>query len=474
MSKPASHRARLVAFVLAALPALLRADPVLSPLFADNAVLQRDVAVPVWGTAARGEKITVAFAGQTRSTVAGAGGDWEVSLAPLPARTGGTLVVTGRSTLTRTNLIVGDVWLCAGQSNMGLRVSEAAQAAAEIAAASEPDIRQLCVPQNPAPEPQPDTAIHAGWQPASPQTAGDFSAVGFFFAREIHASLGVPVGLIHSSAGGTPIHSWLSLAALETLPGFRRAFGHFNARPGSPAVAAFLPARLYNGMIHPLLRYRLKGVLWYQGEGNAGGNPGEYVLQQSRLIESWRADWGGTAFPFYFVQLPNWSNPDDASQKQWAYFREGQAACLKLANTGMAVTLDVGEPGSLHPKNKQAVGHRLALIALAETYRQPVTASGPVMVACVVQNQSLRVRFAHALGLQTRDRQPPAGFEIAGADGNFSPALAEIEGDTVVVTSPQVARPAWLRYAWADNPTVNLCNAAGLPAAPFRLDQPAR
>ena len=466
---------KIMLLLAVAWPAWLRADVTPSPLFTANAVIQRETEVPVWGTAAAGEKITVTFAGQKQSAVADAVGNWEVRLSALPANVRGTLTIQGRNTVAFTNVVTGDVWLCAGQSNMGLKVSEATNASAEIAAANQPDIRQLGVPENPAQEPQPDTSIKSVWQSASPQTVGEFSAAGYFFAREIHATINVPVGIIHSSYGGTPIQSWLSLVVLEEFPGYRQALESYKDKPASPAIAAFFPARLYNGMIHPLVHFRIKGMLWYQGEGNAGNGPSgarEYADLQGRLIESWRQDWGAGDLPFYFVQLPNWNYPADATQKSWAFFREGQSAALKILNTGMAVTLDIGEPGSLHPKNKQAVGHRLALLALADTYRQPVNASGPVMADCTVKKNTIRVHFAHAEGgLISRDGLAPAGFEIAGAEGNFFPASATLERDTVVVSSPEVASPAYVRYAWADNPSVNLCNTNGLPAAPFRTDQ---
>ena len=456
-------------------PAWLRADVTPSPLFTANAVIQRETEVPIWGTAAAGEKVTVTFAGQDQSAVADPAGNWEVWLVPMPANIRGTLVIQGKNTVALTNVVTGDIWLCAGQSNMELKVSKAANAAAEIDAASQPDIRQLCVPENPAPEPQPDTSIKSAWQAASPQTVGDFSAAGYFFAREIHTAMDVPVGIILSSFGGTPIQSWLSLDVLEKFPGYRQALESYKDKPAPPDIAAFFPTRLYNGMIHPLIRFRVKGMLWYQGEGNAGNGASgarEYADLQSRLIESWRKDWGAANLPFYFVQLPNWNYPNDASEKSWAFFREGQSACLKIPNTGMAVTVDIGEAGSLHPKNKQAVGHRLALLALAHSYHRPINASGPVMADCTVEKNTIRVRFAQAEGgLIICNGSAPTGFEIAGAEGKFFPAEAKLERDTVVVSSPGVISPAYVRYAWADNPAVNLFNAAGLPAAPFRTDQ---
>ena len=456
-------------------PLFLHANVLISPLFTANAVLQRETAVPVWGLAAPGEKVTVTFTGQNQETVADPAGRWEVRLTPMPANARGTLTIHGQNTIALTNVVTGDVWLCAGQSNMGLKVADATNGPTEVAAANQPDIRQFHVPENPQPEMETDASLKTAWQPANPQTAGDFSAVGYFFAREIHAALDVPVGLISCSAGGVPIQSWMAMDVLETFPGYRSKLAQLKLKPELQANAAFLPARLYNGMIHPLIRYRIKGALWYQGEGNAGGGARgaqEYTDLQGRLIESWRKDWNFGDFPFYFVQLPNWNYPGDSSQKSWAFFREGQANCLKTPNTGMIITLDIGDPASLHPKNKQPVGHRLALVARAAIYHQPIAASGPVMAGATVEKNIIRVRFDYAEGgLMLLSGASPSGFEIAGADGKFFPATAILNRDAVLVSSPEVPSPTYVRYAWANNPTVNLCNTAGLPAAAFRTDQ---
>ncbi len=466
---------RSVAALIVGVPLFLRANVLVSPLFTANAVLQRETTVPVWGSAAPGEKVTVTFTGQNQETVADSSGRWEVRLTPMPANARGTLTVRGKNTVELTNVVTGDVWLCAGQSNMGLKVSDATNGPTEVAAANQPDIRQFHLPENPKPETETDAGLKTVWQPANPQTAGDFSAVGYFFAREIQAALDVPVGLINCSVGGAPIQSWMAVDVLETFPGYHQVLNQLRLNPNPPVSATLLPARLYNGMIHPLIRYRIKGALWYQGEGNAGsGAHGaqEYTDLQCRLIESWRKDWNLGDFPFYFVQLPNWSYPGDASQKSWAFFREGQANCLKTPNTGMIVTLDIGDSGSLHPKNKQAVGYRLALVARAATYHQPVAASGPVMSGSTVEKNVVRVRFDYAEGgLMVLSGASPSGFEIAGPDGKFFPATAVMNHDAVLVSSPEVPSPAYVRYAWANNPSVNLCNDAGLPAAPFRTDQ---
>jgi len=495
----------------------LYADIKPSPLFTDNAVLQRDSEVPVWGTAPAGESVTVDFAGQTRQTVADDQGRWEVRLAPMPANVKGNLTLRGKNVVVLTNLITGDVWLCSGQSNMEYPVNGVTNAAAEIAAANLPDIRQLKIPVNPSPEPQPDTYIKANWQPASPKTVSDFTAVGYFFAREIHKNLGVPIGIINSTLGGTRIEQWTPLEVLKTATAYPRILERrkgemaswparaktFEAElkawetntaaaraahqpepqkpwsPGPPDAGRNMPAQLYNGMIHPLGHFPIKGVLWYQGESDADANVGVvetagYTDLQSRMIQTWRKDWQLGNFPFYFVQLPNWIAAYDPSKTSWAFFREAQANILKVPNTGMAVTIDIGESGNVHPKNKQEVGRRLALIALAGTYGRPVVASGPVMSGCTVVGNTIRVDFDHAdSGLRIRGDSPLSGFEIAVADGKFIPATAKLEQNAVVVSSPQIPQiqnPTWIRYAWVNDPSVNLFNGDGLPAAPFRTD----
>ena len=490
----------------------LQAKVIPSPLFSDNVVLQREAAVPVWGRADAGETVTVTFVGQTQTAVADSQGKWEVRLTPMPANVTGTLTIRGKNVVTLKNVVTGDVWLCSGQSNMALKVRDVTNAVAEIAAANQPEIRQLLIPCNPSPEPQPDVWIKGVWQPASPKTAGDFTAAGYFFAREIHAWLGVPVGLINSSVGGTPIQSWMALEILKVYPGYAKLLERkkmemaawptrkkqldaelkaweTNAalaqaahkpvpdkpwNPGPPDSGRFMPGQLYNGMIHPLIHYCIKGALWYQGEANAGGGAGgaaDYTDLQSRLIAGWRQDWSLGNLPFYFVQLPNWDNVGDASRNSWAFFREGQAKVLKVPNTGMAVTIDIGDNSNIHPKNKQEAGRRLALVALAGVYGQSGITLGPVYAGSVIEGASIRVRFDFAAGgLLVHGQLPPLGFEIAGSDGKFFSAMARIETDSVVVRAAAVPKPAFVRYAWADNPPVNLFNAAGLPVAPFRTD----
>ena len=505
----------LAAFLLLLVP-VLQARVTLSPLFTDNAVLQRDADTPIWGAADIGEPVTVTFGGQTCATVADGQGRWEVRLTPLPANIRGNLIVRGNNVIVLKNIVTGDVWLCSGQSNMALRVREVTNAPAEITAADLPDIRQFFVPAKPSPDLQPDTYVKSSWQPASPQTAGDFTAAGFFFARELQAAIHVPIGLINSSVGGTPIQSWTPLDTLKVYPGYARMMERKKSEiaawparkmqvdaslkaweiaaaaarvahqpvpdkpwnPGPPDSGRFMPGQLYNGMIHPLIHYRLKGALWYQGEANAGGGPGgaaDYTDILTRMITAWRANWGAGEFPFYLFQLPNYGNPGDATHKSWAFFREGQANVLSVPCTGMAVLIDIGDSGNIHPKNKQEAGRRMALAVLAGVYGRPVTDSGPVLNGSAVEGAVIRLHFDHAdSGLSLRNPASAAGFEIAGADGKFIPADAKVEVDSVVVGSPDIPAPVYVRYAWANDPSVSLFNGAGFPAAPFRTDKFAK
>ncbi len=499
----------IAGFVVSPSPATV----MLAPPFTDHAVLQRNTVVPVWGRSTPGEKITVRFNGQRLKTTAGPDGRWTVQLAPMPANAAGAeLVVAGTSTVTLHDVVVGEVWLVSGQSNMEWPLSLAKDGRAEVAAANQPLIRHLGVGHSPADLPT-DTVETSGWRLAAPDTAGSFSAVGYFFARELVRKLGVPVGIINSSWGGTPIESWLAKSVLEKTsawPAFsaewrkalevfpqktaeypaldaawrkaddeQRATGKLNTLPWPhPPVGpgtAYAPGGLFNGMIRPLAPYALRGVLWYQGESNVG-HEAEYRELFPAMIQSWRGTWlrdkpltgPGREFPFYFVQLPNYAE-GDAGGRKWAALREAQAAALALPNTGMVVTIDVGEPENLHPTNKLPVGERLALVAEANTYGLAVEWSGPLFESAVREGSALRVKFTHATGLALRVT-PPTGFEVAGADKIFHPATARIESKSIAVSTPEVPEPVAVRYAWTNSPAASLYNSAGLPAAPFRSD----
>jgi sialate O-acetylesterase len=482
------------------------AQIMLAPPFTDHAVLQRDVPVPVWGQAALGEKITVSFRGQKESATAGPDGRWSVRLAPVPASAeGADLVVSGTSTVTLHDVVVGEVWLASGQSNIEWPLNFARDGKTAVAAANSPLVRHLKVEKTPSDLPV-ATVKTSGWQTATPETAGNFSAIGYFFAQALAAQLKIPVGIISSSWGGTPIESWLPKSELEKTsawPRFaaewqealkvfpaklseypaldlawrkadeaERATGQKNVLPWPhPPVGpgtAYAPGGLFNGMILPFAPYALRGVIWYQGESNLG-RPGEYRELFPAMVNSWRAAWPQGDFPFFFVQIPNFADGEPNGRK-WAELREAQESALSLPATAMAVTLDVGDPEALHPTDKRPVGERLALIALHQIHDQrAVEWSGPLVQAVQTEGAALRVKFTHADGLTSRTT-PPSGFEVAGADKVFHAATARLEGSTVLVTAPEVSAPVAVRYAWTNSPVVSLYNSAGLPAGPFRTD----
>jgi sialate O-acetylesterase len=500
-------------FVLASLAAGLRADVTPAPLFTDGAVLQRERPVAVWGRADQGEKVTVTFAGQRREATAGADGRWLVRLEPLVvAKEGADLVIAGRNTITVHDVVVGDVWLCSGQSNMEFAVSRAANGAQEAAAANYPLIRHVAVARTVA-ESASDAVKTTGWKPATPAETGKFTAVGYFFARDIHTRTGIPVGLVHSSWGGTPVESWLSAEALagnpafavvaerwrETLaeypaakprhesalaewtaaeaaakaksPAAHTAFLKKNVRPRAPRGPGdpWTPSGLYNGMIAPLVPYGLRGMLWYQGESNAP-RAQEYRALFETLITSWRQQFAQPDLAFFWVNLANYKPVDDKTERTYAFLREAQTAALELPGTGQAIAIDVGDPSDIHPTNKQEVGRRLALLARKRVYGMVADDTGPTFERMTREGAQLRVRFSHVTtGLIAAER-PPGALELAGADRVFHRAIGRIDRDTLLVSAKEVPEPVAVRYAWENAPDANLYNGAGLPAVPFRTD----
>ena len=627
----------------------------LANLFTDNCILQRDRPVPIWGWGKPGERVTVEFAGQKKTTTADAAGKWRVTLDPLPGSHEPRELVAGACRVQ--NVLVGDVWLCSGQSNMGMSVGNSHNAAGEIATANFPRLRLFTVPNKALLEPQADA--DAQWQVCSPATIPDFSGVGYFFGRELLDKLDVPIGLINSSWGGTRVEAWTSRDALLTnttarnevvafekwmqtpegravqerqqisvddmevwtnslgkrdpgntghsqgwaardfndsawpamaIPSGWQTHGHnfsgvfwfrrtvevpaawagkdlvlhlgaadktdttyFNnvqvgaigfetksswntprvyripgklVQPGRNVIATRVysniyqggligPAEtmqlklagasvplagdwryqvehnfgltqpaimspgagnanttyiLYNSMITPLAPAALCGVIWYQGESNAG-QPQLYRDLFPVLINDWRRTFEHARLPFYFVQLANYMAPPPGPvESGWAELREAQTMTLRLPHTGMAVIIDIGDANDIHPKNKQDVGKRLAQHALAKAHGQPVVCNGPLYRTHAVEGNAIRIEFADAVGMKTSDGGPVKGFAIAGADGKFAQAAAQLDGETIVVRSDKVRTPLVVRYAWANNPAVNLYNAAGLPAVPFRTD----
>jgi len=491
--------------VLLALAGALDAAIKLPALISDHMVLQQGVPVRIWGTADPGEAVRVDFQGQSVSTKAAENGKWATWLKPLAAAGPLEMTIAGSNTVVIKDVLVGEVWLGSGQSNMEFLLSNAVNHDEEIARADYPLIHLFRARHAVADQPAGD--VVGTWQVCSPQSAGGFSAVEYFFGRELYQDLHVPMGLIESDWGGTPAQSWTSRPAIESdaalkyvLDEWDRVLAKYPAvkeqydkrleawnqavaaakaegrtppnRPGLPPGPGHqnTPAGLYNGMIAPLTPFAIRGVIWYQGESNATeAHAYRYRRLFRAMIEDWRDRWGQGDFPFLFVQLANYK-----SSQWWPVLRESQTEALGLRDTGMAVTIDIGESKDIHPKNKQDVGRRLALAARHLAYQEPVEYSGPLYRQATPEGSQLRVWFTHADGLQAKGGGALTGFTIAGPDGNFVPADARIEGSTVVVSSQQVSDPVAVRYAWADDPVCNLINQAGLPASPFRSDAAAK
>ncbi len=480
-------------------------------LFSDHMVLQNGMAVPVWGTAAPGEKVSVAVAGQQAAATAGADGRWQAKLSNLKSGGPLELTITGDKTpepLVIKDVLVGEVWVGSGQSNMEFTVSKAKAAFAgllneeqEIAAANFPQIRMFTVKGLKTYEPQTD--VTGQWLVCSPATVPGFSAVGYLFARDLQKELNVPVGIITSAAGASCAEAWISREAMMApklkwmLDSLDASVAYFRQKPQGPAANApirptpinkprpagpvtslrdpvqdqHFPTVLFNGMINPIIPYAIKGAIWYQGESIIGGTPGLnlYGEVQKALITDWRKRWGEGNFPFYIVQLPGQQNISNNPR-----IREEQLAVLSLPNTGVAVTIDIGEAKNVHPHNKEPLGDRLTLLALANAYGRKIESSGPMYSSMKVVKNAIRVSFTHVGGGLVAKGGTLKGFQIAGADQKFVEAEAKLDGDSILVSSPQVASPVAVRYAWTDYPEglgCNLYNAASLPASPFRTDK---
>ena len=495
----------------------------LPKVFGDHMVLQRQQAVPVWGWEDPNVEVTVSFAGQTKSTKADEFGKWMLKLDAMEAnKTGRELRVKGSSTKVFKDVLVGEVWVCSGQSNMEWTVNSSMNAAEERKGGDFPLIRHFKVPHTNKPTPEDD--VNANWQVCTSKTVGGFTAVGFFFGRKIHKELDVPVGLIGSNWGGTRVEPWTPPIGFRSVPELKelsnrvdswsvktesgkKAWTEYLARikhwtqmaeealkeneevqelplaPG-PGKSHQEATKLYNGMISPLIPYGIRGAIWYQGESN--GNEGlSYFHKKSALIKGWRKIWKQGDFPFYYVQLANWrkasTNPQGGDG--WAKLREAQTKCLELNNTGMAVIIDIGEAKDIHPRNKQDVGLRLASWALAKDYGKSIVFSGPVYKSHKVEGSSIRIEFDYAGGGlmigQKKGLLPVTPdtaakvkhIAIAGTDKKWFWAEAKIDGNALVVSSDQVKEPVAVRYAFSMNPEgANLYNKEGFPASPFRTD----
>lgn len=446
------------------------ADVTLPNVFGSNMVLQRGRELPVWGRADPGEEVTVRLADQRASTTADDNGRWRVTLPALDAGGPHEMTVEGENTIALENVLVGEVWVCSGQSNMEWPVNRAENAEQEIQAAKYPEIRLFHIPRKPAATPQQD--VEAEWQACSSETVPGFSAVGYFFGRHLHKELNVPVGLIESAWGGTRIEPWTPPAGFQSVPALEDIADRLEDLPAQGADGGInhqSPTALYNGMIAPIVPFTVRGAIWYQGEANLRDGL-RYHAMMKGLIRGWRQVWDQGDFPFYYVQLAPYRYNGDPHRLPEIW--QAQRQTLSVPNTGMAVTTDIGNLDDIHPRNKQDVGKRLALWALAETYgRDGIVYSGPLVKSVTAEDGKLRIRFEHADGgLSSRDGKPLSRFEVAGPDGEFVPAEAAIDGKTVVVGSEEVPEPTAVRFGWHQEAQPNLVNEAGLPASPFRAE----
>ncbi len=485
-----------------------RTQVTLPKVLSSHMVIQRDLPVHVWGDASPGQPVTVSFRDETRGTEAGPTGHWSVYLKPGAAGGPFQLTVTAvtptspgappPSPITLDDIMVGDVWVASGQSNMEFPVSRAATAAQDLPTATNPQIRLLMIRKRSSDYAMPD-ADTDGWTPSNPDTAKDFSAVAWYFARDIVSREHVTIGLIDATWGGTVGEAWVRLTALgedaSLAPIFvargkmtekaadavaeekdeQRQIAEAKAAgkpipqfPWHPPLNSWGPGLLWNGMIAPLTPLQIRGVLWYQGESNSAlARVHSYDRVMRTLIEDWRREWGIGDFPFLYVQISNFTS---TPAEDWASLREQQVRTLALRNTAMAVTIDIGNPTDVHPTDKLDVGLRLARAARALSYRENVEYFGPMFRQATPEGNSIRAWFDHGQGLMAKDGAP-SGLEIAGRDERWVPATATIDGSTVVASSPDVPAPVYVRYGWANSPRCNLFNSEGLPASPFTSDK---
>ncbi|MEO1615861.1 MAG: sialate O-acetylesterase [Planctomycetota bacterium] len=466
-------------------------------------VLQRGKPIHVWGWVAPGADVTVAMAGQSVTGKGNAEGRFDLDLPEMKA--GGPhelTIASGDDKTTFTDVLIGEVWVCSGQSNMQWAVRQSNDAKLEALAADFPEIRLITVPQVGTQEPQ--DSFDGQWQACTPQSVQDFSGVGYYFGRQLHQTLGVPIGLIDNAWGGSAAEAWVNRDVLRESGQFddllakwrdtESAYDHdaamakFNERltkwkqekkgrrPNAPRnvlAGQHRPANLYNGVLHPIIGYTIQGTVWYQGESNAG-RAYQYRELFPLMISHWRDEWNQGDFSFYWVQLADYTNETPVpGPSNWAELREAQTMTLtKLPNTGEAVILNLGEASDIHPKNKQDVGKRLARWALAKDYGYDIACQSPTYKSMKREGDKIVLTFdSVGGGLDTFDVRTPIGFTIAGEDQVFVDATAKITSKTTVeVSSPKVSNPVAVRYAWANNPVCNVQSTEGLPMTPFRTD----
>lgn len=500
-------------FGLAALflPAFSNAELSLHPLISDHAVFQRDVPFPVMGKADPGSEVVVQWRGKNYETKAENSGKWLVRLEPSPASEKGQIlkVTSGSNSVVVSDILIGEVWLASGQSNMGWTLKECVVQSAEAEKAQDPLLRLAGIPHAPAQEPS--EKVVTAWKPATKDSALNFSAVAYFFGRDLRKNLKVPVGMILSSVGGTPAEAWTPIEFLQADPDFAKAVhdrGEYPnwypkllekyekekpaydlavaeaektggkppkkiRPPNPPDQNPNLASVLWNGMIHPLLPYPIRGVIWYQGESNAY-RAEVYEKLLAGLIGAWRKAWGQGDFPFLIVQLADFNYYEEgANGTTWAKLRDAQSGVADhVANTGMAVILGLGEAEDIHPQRKMEVGERLALLARKIAYGEEVDANGPIFESVEFAGGEAKVNFRNVAGsLKCSDQNQVGGFALAGADKLFKPAQGRLEKDQVILKSAEVPNPSYVRYAWCNRPAeANLTDASNLPARPFRTD----
>ncbi len=488
---------------LIAATSIARAEVTLPSVLADHMVIQRDRPIHMWGNADPGEQVTVNFRDHQGSIAADSLGRWSLYLPPVDAGGPFTLTIKGTNTIIFTDVLVGDLWIASGQSNMempmmktdwSLGVQNTQQ---EIAAANHPTLRLFHTEHAASDYPMQDVAAKT-WTACTPLSVSDFSAVAYFFGRELVEKEKVPIGLIETDWGGTPAEAWTSLSALgansSLMPVFaarakmmrdeatillqqkaEKKLQEAAAAQGKPPIDfpwrpdpnSWAPAALFNAMVAPFTPLPIRGVIWYQGESNTGDERAPvYSSLFQTMIQDWRSHWAQGDFPFLFVQIANFNTTGD-----WPGVREAQRRTLSLANTGMAVTIDIGDSTNIHPRDKQDVGHRLALWARVLSYGEHIQDSGPLFRQAVPQGKEMRIWFDHAANGVMAKGGELRGFEVAGTDGKFVSANAKVDGDTVLVSSAAVPAPVYVRYGWSVDPNCNLYNVEGLPASPFTSQQ---
>jgi len=480
----------LICCIIALAQSVSWAEVSLPRVFSDNMVLQRGMPIPVWGRADPGDKVVIRLTKHQCEGVADAEGKWHIILPAMKEGGPHEMKVSGKNTVSIKNILIGEVWVCSGQSNMAMRLCESSNKKTAVPDGGYPEIRLFKVRKKASAVPESD--VEGFWKVCDGRAAMRFSAVGFYFGREIYEQIKVPVGLIQAAVGATRIEAWTPREGAAAVPGLEKFLKKIDKadaaakKPPDPNAKRRRrghPTGLWNGMVRPLVPFAIRGAIWYQGESNVSG-PAKYDLKMKALISGWRSAWGqpppshsgapGGDFPFYFVQLPPYRyNKKEQSDEKSCLLREAQLKSLAIPNTGMAVTTDLvrsdGSP-ALHPKKKKDVGRRLALWALARDYGfKEAVFSGPLYKSMSVEGGKARIMFDHTgSGLTTRDGKSPDWFEIAGQDRKFVKADAKIDGNSVLVWSEAVPAPAAVRLGWHQEAQSNLINKEGLPASPFR------